>query len=101
MYKALSRHDIDLILDSLEYKKSNIVMPEARAELEKLMTKLRFLRDGMKRGANGETRMEPTKREQTLGTFHRLQSMLKANEPPPTDQEVKDDYVNYLEKKYS
>jgi hypothetical protein len=36
-----------------------------------------------------------------LAAFHRLQGMLKTNGSPPTDQELKDDYVNYLEEKYS
>jgi hypothetical protein len=44
---------------------------------------------------------ESTQREQRLAAFHRLSGMLKTNEPPPTDQELKDDYVDYLEKKYS
>jgi hypothetical protein len=40
-------------------------------------------------------------REHRLAAFERLQGMLKADGSPPTDQELKDDYLNYLEKKYS
>ena len=55
-------------------------------------------------GSAGTTKKEPdrsTEREQKLAAFHRLQGMLRTSEPPPTDQELNDDYVNYLEKKYS
>lgn len=52
-------------------------------------------------GATKDELDQLTEREQKLAAFHRLRGMLKTDEPPPTDQEVKDDYVNYLEKKYS
>jgi Mg/Co/Ni transporter MgtE len=44
---------------------------------------------------------ESAQREQRLAAFHRLSGMLKTKEAPPTDQELKDDYLDYLEKKYS
>ena len=40
-------------------------------------------------------------REDKLAAFHRLRGMLKVEGPPPTDEELKDDYINYLTEKYS
>jgi hypothetical protein len=40
-------------------------------------------------------------REEKLAAFHRLRGMLKVEGPPPTDKELKDDYINYLAEKYS
>jgi hypothetical protein len=39
--------------------------------------------------------------EEKLAAFHRLRGMLKVEGPPPTDEELKDDYINYLAEKYS
>jgi hypothetical protein len=33
--------------------------------------------------------------------FERLAGALKTDEPPPSDEELKEDYVNYLTEKYS
>ncbi len=30
-----------------------------------------------------------------------LRGVLKTDEPPPTDEEIKEDYINYLAEKYS
>jgi hypothetical protein len=57
MYRTLNRDDIELILDSLDYKKLNMTPdPERLAELEALIAKLRFLRDGRKAEAEGRER---------------------------------------------
>ena len=40
-------------------------------------------------------------REERLAAFHRLHGMLKTDAPPPTDEELKEDYINYLAEKYS
>ena len=57
MYKTLSREEIELILDSLNYKKLKMTPdPERLAELEVLIAKLRFLRDGRKAVAEGKGR---------------------------------------------
>jgi DNA-directed RNA polymerase specialized sigma24 family protein len=40
-------------------------------------------------------------REEKIAAFHRLRGMLQTEGPPPTDDELKDDYVNYLQEKYS
>jgi len=40
-------------------------------------------------------------REEKLAAFHRLEGMLKTDGPLPTDEELKDDYINYLSEKYS
>ena len=39
--------------------------------------------------------------EEKLAAFNRLQGMLKTDAPPPTDEELKEDYINYLAEKYS
>lgn len=39
--------------------------------------------------------------EDKLAAFHRLEGMLKTDAPPPTDEELKEDYINYLAEKYS
>ena len=40
-------------------------------------------------------------REEKIAAFHRLRGMLKTEGPPPTDEELKDDYIKYLAEKYS
>jgi hypothetical protein len=40
-------------------------------------------------------------REEKIAAFYRLRGMLKTEGSPPTDEEVKDDYINYLAEKYS
>ena len=40
-------------------------------------------------------------REEKIAAFHRLRGMLKTEGPPPSDEEVKEDYIKYLEEKYS
>jgi hypothetical protein len=39
--------------------------------------------------------------EEKLAAFHRLQGLLKTDVPPPTDEQLKEDYINYLAEKYS
>lgn len=57
MYQTLSREDIELILDSLSYKKHHMTPdPDRLGELEALIAKLRFLRDGRKPLAEGKKR---------------------------------------------
>jgi len=40
-------------------------------------------------------------REEKIAAFHRLRGMLKTEAPPPTDEELREDYINYLAEKYS
>lgn len=40
-------------------------------------------------------------RAEKKAAFHRLRGMLKTEGPSPTDEELKDDYIKYLEEKYS
>ena len=40
-------------------------------------------------------------REEKLAAFQRLRGLLKTERTPPTDEELKEDYVNYLSEKYS
>lgn len=39
--------------------------------------------------------------DEKLAAFYRLQGMLKTDAPPPTDEELKQDYIDYLAEKYS
>ena len=39
--------------------------------------------------------------DEKLSAFYRLQGMLKTDAPPPTDEELKRDYIDYLAEKYS
>ncbi|MBC7798429.1 MAG: hypothetical protein H7Z37_16290 [Pyrinomonadaceae bacterium] len=43
---------------------------------------------------------EQTRREKRLAAFKRLDGVL-ATDKPPTDDEIKEDYVNYITEKYS
>jgi hypothetical protein len=40
-------------------------------------------------------------REEKIAAFNRLRGMLHTDGPAPTDEELKDDYLKYLEEKYS
>jgi hypothetical protein len=40
-------------------------------------------------------------REEKIAALHRLRGMLKTEGPPPTDEELRDDYIKYLAEKYS
>jgi hypothetical protein len=51
--------------------------------------------------ANGSATTGETNLEEKLAAFHRLHGMLKTDAPPPTDEELKEDYINYLAEKYS
>lgn len=44
---------------------------------------------------------DESSRKEKLAAFHRLQGMLKTDAPPPTDEELKEDYINHLAEKYS
>lgn len=39
--------------------------------------------------------------EERLSAFHRLYGILKTDAPPPTDEELKEECINYLAEKYS
>ena len=39
--------------------------------------------------------------EQRLAAVDRLQGILKTEDAPPTDEELREDYTNYLAEKYS
>jgi hypothetical protein len=50
---------------------------------------------------SGAGEQSEVSREEKLAAFHRLRGMLKTDGPPPTDEELKDDYIEYLAEKYS
>lgn len=55
--------------------------------------------------ANSVSESEPAddenERERRVAAVHRLRGIIKFDGPPPTDEELKEDYVNYLIEKYS
>ena len=55
-------------------------------------------------GANGSSmkaKLHPYTIEEKLAALGRLRGVFKTAGPPPTDEELKEDYINYLTKKYS
>jgi len=50
---------------------------------------------------SGAGEQNDVSRAEKLAAFHRLRGMLKTDGPPPTDEELKDDYIKYLAEKYS
>jgi hypothetical protein len=61
---------------------------------------LRNTRDGQGSGS-GTDEPKDTSREEKLAAFHRLRGLLKTDQHPPTDEELKEDYINHLAEKYS
>jgi hypothetical protein len=55
------------------------------------------LLQAISRSVTEETRT----REQRASAVRRLRGIAKFDGPPPTDEELKDDYAEYLMKKYS
>ncbi|MFS8086124.1 MAG: hypothetical protein ACMG6H_10885 [Acidobacteriota bacterium] len=54
--------------------------------------------------SNGSTNDRPANYhslDEKLAAFYRLEGMFKTDAPPPTDEELKEDYINYLAEKYS
>lgn len=67
-----------------------------KALAEAILESVREERDGLRQGERVEV-----PRAEKLAAFRRLRGMLKTGEQPPTDEELKEDYVNYLTEKYS
>ena len=44
---------------------------------------------------------DKNERERRVAAVRRLRGIIKFDGPPPTDEELKEDYVNYLIEKYS
>ena len=69
----------------------------------------RSLREDLEaNGAGGATSVEKPseaniqdERERKLAAVQRLRGILKTSEKPPSDEELKEDYTNYLIEKYS
>ncbi|MBC8030991.1 MAG: hypothetical protein H7Z16_12835 [Pyrinomonadaceae bacterium] len=62
---------------------------------------LRNVKEEQLAGDSGDREQSEVSREEKIAAFHRLRGMLKTDGPPPTDEKVKDDYINYLAEKYS
>jgi len=51
--------------------------------------------------SSGSSSESQGSREEKIAAFHRLRGMLQTEGASPTDEELKDDYIKYLEEKYS
>jgi len=68
----------------------------------------RSLREDFEANSEGAASVEATseaniqnERERKLAAVHRLQGIIKFDGEPPSDEELKEDYTNYLIEKYS
>jgi len=50
---------------------------------------------------SGSPAQSEVTREEKIAAFNRLRGMLQTEGPTPTDQELKDEYLKYLEEKCS
>ena len=75
----------------------NQLPPDKRRALAEAI--LQSVQEG-RSGANLGEQEEAT-RDEKMAAFHFLRGMLKTDGPAPTDQELKEDYINYLAEKYS
>jgi hypothetical protein len=72
------------------------------AEREAAAEEIQQLLNAMKRGVGGSIKLPgQVTREEKLAALSRLEGMLKTAAPPPTDEELKEDYINYVSEKYS
>jgi hypothetical protein len=71
-------------------------LAERKAAVDEITSSIREEID-----ANGSATTGESNLEEKLAAFHRLHGMLKTDAPPPTDEELKEDYINYLTEKYS
>ena len=62
---------------------------------------LRSVQEEQLASDSGPREQSEISREEKIAAFHRLRGMLKTEGSPPTDEELKDDYINYLAEKYS
>ena len=53
------------------------------------------------RSGAGLGEQEEATRDERMAAFHFLRGILKTDGPLPTDEELKEDYINYLAEKYS
>jgi len=58
-------------------------------------------RGGGANGSSAKPKLHPYTIEEKLAALGRLRGVFKTAGPPPTDEELKEDYINYLSKKYS
>jgi hypothetical protein len=62
----------------------------------------RSIREEIQENGSGKEPGDQTSRtEQKLAAVQRLRGMLKTDGNPPTDEEIKEEYVSYLAEKYS
>jgi hypothetical protein len=80
----------------------HLPLAERNAAVEEITTSIR---EEIEANGSGTTDASHAKDasslEERLAAFHRLYGMLKTDAPPPTDEELKEDYINYLAEKYS
>ncbi|HSP64134.1 MAG TPA: hypothetical protein VLQ90_14190 [Pyrinomonadaceae bacterium] len=75
---------------------------ERKAAVEEIASSIREEIEANGSATPGESHAKAeSSLEERLAAFHRLQGMLKTDAPPPTDEELKEDYTDYLAGKYS
>ena len=62
---------------------------------------LKMKEDGTTNSVKESAPVDEDERERRVAAVRRLRGIIKFDGPPPTDEELKEDYVNYLIEKYS
>lgn len=88
-----------MTLEDLAKETLQRLQPERKAAVEAISIRPR--EDVEANGAVTPGENSAHSLEEKLAAFHRLQGMLKTDAPPLTDEELKEDYINYLAEKYS
>jgi len=71
---------------------------EREAVVEELR---REIQEEIRANGSAESEEQSKRIERKLAAVNRLRGLFKTGAPPPTDEELKEDYTNYLMKKYS
>ena len=73
-------------------------LAEREAAVEELR---RGIQEEIRANGSAEGEEQSKRIERKLAAVNRLRGLFKTGDPPPTDEELKEDYTNYLMKKYS
>jgi len=73
-------------------------LAEREAAVEELR---RGIQEEIRANGSAESEEQSKRIERKLAAVNRLRGLFKTGAPPPTDEELKEDYANYLMKKYS
>ena len=75
----------------------HLPLEEREAAVEEILRGIREEPDGL----SVQSEVKRNRIEEKLAAVERLRGLFKTDAPPPTDEELKEDYINYLAKKYS